>query len=432
LSAVGEFYTDFDAACRTLADATRAAERAGDAFVIEGAHALQGIIMHLRDRHAEAESLLQSAIEGLLRRHRGVAATALGYQACGALYTGEFARAQQLAEQAVRVAEPLGDYLRVGSTRSVLALVVGHAGHLDAGFEVMRPVLRLIEGAENDVFVPGLARAMGSLHLWRGEPEQAARWFEREARSTDRGIETFLAAHALPGHAAALAALSRLDQAQAALDTGLRVARRLGMPRVIADCFEQQAHLTAAADPDRAIDLHHEALALRVEYGLRTFWVDSLDALAALADASIDTVRVLAATDAARGALGYPRDTARQARHAAKTGALRQRLASAFDAAWTEGARMRLDEAVAYVRRSRGTRRRPTVGWASLTPTELDVVRCVVDGLNNPEIGSRLFMSRGTVKTHLSHVFAKLGVTNRTELAMFAGARLAATESART
>jgi len=93
---------------------------------------------------------------------------------------------------------------------------------------------------------------------------------------------------------------------------------------------------------------------------------------------------------------------------------------------------MRLDEAVAYVRRSRGTRRRPTVGWASLTPTELDVVRCVVDGLNNPEIGSRLFMSRGTVKTHLSHVFAKLGVTNRTELAMFAGARLAATESART
>jgi DNA-binding NarL/FixJ family response regulator len=44
----------------------------------------------------------------------------------------------------------------------------------------------------------------------------------------------------------------------------------------------------------------------------------------------------------------------------------------------------------------------------------------VVDGLTNPEIGTRLLMSRGTVKTHLSHVFAKLGVANRTELATLA------------
>ncbi|HEV2920629.1 MAG TPA: LuxR C-terminal-related transcriptional regulator, partial [Actinomycetota bacterium] len=54
----------------------------------------------------------------------------------------------------------------------------------------------------------------------------------------------------------------------------------------------------------------------------------------------------------------------------------------------------------------------------------LEVVRLVVDGLNNPEIGRRLFMSRGTVKAHLSHVFAKLGVANRTELATQAGQRL--------
>ena len=47
------------------------------------------------------------------------------------------------------------------------------------------------------------------------------------------------------------------------------------------------------------------------------------------------------------------------------------------------------------------------------------------DGLTNPEIGARLFMSRSTVKTHLSHVYAKLGVANRTELATFAGPHLA-------
>ena len=78
---------------------------------------------------------------------------------------------------------------------------------------------------------------------------------------------------------------------------------------------------------------------------------------------------------------------------------------------------MSLDEAVAYARRMRGTRGRPSSGWASLTPTEEQVVALAVDGLSNPEIGERLFMSRGTVKTHLAHVYAKLGVSNRTELA---------------
>jgi DNA-binding CsgD family transcriptional regulator len=71
----------------------------------------------------------------------------------------------------------------------------------------------------------------------------------------------------------------------------------------------------------------------------------------------------------------------------------------------------------AYARRSRGTRSRPSTGWASLTPAERSVVELAADGLTNPEIGQRLFMSRGTVKTHLAHVYAKLGVANRTQLA---------------
>jgi DNA-binding NarL/FixJ family response regulator len=59
-----------------------------------------------------------------------------------------------------------------------------------------------------------------------------------------------------------------------------------------------------------------------------------------------------------------------------------------------------------------------------LTPTELEVVRLVADGLNNPQVAAKLFMSRATVKTHLSHVFTKLGVANRTELATLATSRL--------
>jgi DNA-binding CsgD family transcriptional regulator len=74
-------------------------------------------------------------------------------------------------------------------------------------------------------------------------------------------------------------------------------------------------------------------------------------------------------------------------------------------------------------RRARTSRSRPSAGWASLTPTEREVVGLAADGLTNPEIAARLFVSRNTVKTYLSHIYAKLGVTNRTELGTAATAR---------
>ncbi len=44
-------------------------------------------------------------------------------------------------------------------------------------------------------------------------------------------------------------------------------------------------------------------------------------------------------------------------------------------------------------------------------------------GLTNPQIGERMFISRGTVKVHLSHIFAKLGTSTRSELAAEAARR---------
>jgi DNA-binding CsgD family transcriptional regulator len=96
--------------------------------------------------------------------------------------------------------------------------------------------------------------------------------------------------------------------------------------------------------------------------------------------------------------------------------------------AWAEGETLSLEDAVAYARRARGERRRPSSGWASLTPTETDVVRLVAEGLTNPDIAARLFVSRATVKTHLVHVFSKLGVATRSELASAATRRGLAAE----
>jgi two-component system response regulator DegU len=53
-----------------------------------------------------------------------------------------------------------------------------------------------------------------------------------------------------------------------------------------------------------------------------------------------------------------------------------------------------------------------------LTERERDVLALLVDGATNEEIASRLFVTEKTVKTHLSAVFRKLGVANRTQAAM--------------
>lgn len=65
----------------------------------------------------------------------------------------------------------------------------------------------------------------------------------------------------------------------------------------------------------------------------------------------------------------------------------------------------------------RDARSRPQVGWDALTPTEREVTRLVAEGLTNPEVGRRMFISPRTVETHLSHVFRKLGVSSRVALA---------------
>jgi ATP/maltotriose-dependent transcriptional regulator MalT len=59
-------------------------------------------------------------------------------------------------------------------------------------------------------------------------------------------------------------------------------------------------------------------------------------------------------------------------------------------------------------------------GWAALTTSELTVARLVAEGLTNREVAERLFVSPHTVNSHLRHVFLKLGITSRVELARVA------------
>ena len=63
---------------------------------------------------------------------------------------------------------------------------------------------------------------------------------------------------------------------------------------------------------------------------------------------------------------------------------------------------------------------RPVTDLSSLTARELDVLRCLGEGLSNADTGARLVISPLTAKTHVSRVLAKLGVTTRVQAAFVA------------
>ena len=76
--------------------------------------------------------------------------------------------------------------------------------------------------------------------------------------------------------------------------------------------------------------------------------------------------------------------------------------------------------------RARGRSDPAAAHWPELTASEVAVVQLVVRGATDREVAQRLYISAHTVNSHLRHVFAKLGIESRVELAHRAGEREAA------
>jgi predicted ATPase/DNA-binding CsgD family transcriptional regulator len=265
---------------------------------------------------------------------------------------------------------------------------------------------------------PAIEMALAVAQLMDGELESA------EARAGPLLDMPQTHTVALMREVLAQAALARGDGRAAQLhgrELGT-LAQRTGSPRhrALADYLLGSAAIIDG-EPDRGRELIQSSLAGYAELGLERGAADALEELGLLAAAAGDGVRaarLAAAASAARSGLGcapLPRNAARVA--AAHAQFIDRDGEAGWGAAWAEGAGLLLADAIAYARRARGPRGRPSAGWASLTPAELEVTQLVADGLSNPAIASRLFISRSTVKMHLSNVYLKLGIANRTQLA---------------
>jgi predicted ATPase/DNA-binding CsgD family transcriptional regulator len=374
-----------------------------------------------QDDHAAARPLFERAL-ALSAEHgnRHVEAWCWLGQGVGTTHRGDFAQAKRELTTATAVAIDAGDIIVRGSAQATLAWVHRVMGDLDTARRLLVECLDVVRDSGTVAIAWLPLRELCAVDLDRGDVQAAAHSMQRALTMVEQIGNTYGFAYCLLGSADV--ALARGDTAGAvtALEQAMEAARHIGNTWMVAAAQQRLGHVARrAGDLARANGVLQEALAVQAKAGRRPGTIDVLDELAAVAIA-FDNPRVaaqlLCAVDAAREQIGYARTAAEASVHAER----RERCSGALGDEWqvlcAGGARMTLDDAVHLARDVGGGRRRPA-GWASLTPTELDVVNLVAAGLSNNEIAQRMSIARGTVKAHLGHVFSKLGVATRSELA---------------
>ncbi|HEX8064898.1 MAG TPA: tetratricopeptide repeat protein [Thermoleophilaceae bacterium] len=334
------------------------------------------------------------------------------------LFQGDFERFQELAERAVAAAHAVGEPSK-GHAQVEMAYLEVARGHAEQALERLEASrLQLIAtGAgfalpQTDVVIAVAQAALGDLDAARGGLEEVV------ASGGDFG---WTLVRAILELADVLRVAGDLTGARERARTGLELSDRIGTGIGQAWAREVLGRVAAASGEWREAEtLLDEALAIRADLELRLYLPQSLDAVAEVSAGLGDrarAARLLGAAERARRDLGL----VRWGHHRPRAEALERDLRAAlgdepFGAALRDGAGLGLDDAVARAREESGSRRRATAGWESLTRTERDVARRAADGMTNREIAEAAFVAPATVKTHLAHVYAKLGVHNRAEL----------------
>lgn len=381
MAAYGHFTGDPIGTCDAAAEGLRLADELGDRVISQMGRTWLGLGLWTLGRLAEACDVLSPFADELTVVNPSTGL--LGQIAYGMVlaHRGQAAEAHAMAESARMTVETIGGYYgwTIHATFAHAALAAGDAPAArracETGWQSVTPPTEAITRA----IAPMAEAALACADL------TAARRWADEAVGMVQGCHRTVALTAR-----ALVAIAQDEPEQAERDA--------------------QEALTIAAGNQGYVRV-----------------ADTLECLARLAVDSGNhpyAARLLGAADAFRQHLGHVRYPVYQAGYDAAVERLREALGNNdFDAMWAEGSALPIEEAIAYAQRGRGERKRPAVGWRSLTPMELDVVRLVGEGLGNKEIGARLFISPRTVQTHLTHVYAKLGISSRVQLVQESGRR---------
>jgi predicted ATPase/DNA-binding CsgD family transcriptional regulator len=342
-----------------------------------------------------------------------------------AVIQGRLADAAPLLETALAGGRETDESL-VWKCNFFLAWVALLRGDLAAARSAVDECISGVHGAEgkggsDQMVEPATRWLTGWIQLADGDSAQARKTLSSAVDVVRSSPLSRYASLPLVVMAEAQLALGAVDNAQASLEEATDLARSGALTWVLGRACLVSAKLRARqGDLPQAESRTHEAVSLAREAGDQLGLVDGLELLARLAaehGAHWEAVRLWAAADTVRNELGYRLATHRTANEAALARTRESISPDDFARAWAEGAKLSLEEAVAFAARGRGERKRPATGWASLTPSELEVARLVGEHLSNPEIAARLFVSRATVKTHLVHIFTKLGIDSRSQLA---------------
>jgi predicted ATPase/DNA-binding CsgD family transcriptional regulator len=339
-----------------------------------------------------------------------------------AFSAGDLAGARAHGERALALMTGQ-DHLSRYCAVEILCLLDANTGAADAARERAEADLEQSRQERLRLGTGVLMHALGVAALATGDLDRAEQWATRLYEQESEVC--YLAWHAQEILVAVALARDDGGQAKIGVERLLAAAEPLRNRRARAVGHLGLARaLLLEGDDERAESVTHDALKVLMDNGWRPGVIDALDVVAEVAASTGKyerAVRLIAAARKERTTLGlvaFPTYRERTERSLATAGAALgdDRL----DRALQDGARLSLQEAVAYAQRGRGEHATATHGWPSLSPVERQVVDLASQGLSNPDIARELFISRNTVKVYLSHAYAKLGVANRTELARLA------------
>jgi DNA-binding CsgD family transcriptional regulator len=390
---------------------------------------LDAVALRLAEGHAAAAATLTRALELLVTQDADAdAARRWRWLASGrassiiALELWDFESWHALAVRQVQVARDVGALVQLQSAVNFLSLVHLLAGEVSAAGQLIEENRLIAEATGN----PPAGYADMMLAAWQGREQEASELIQAAAQMAagrGRGVLAFEAAWA---RAVLDNGLGRYDAARAVAWQAFETDRLALGHLVVAELAEAAARTGDVAAVQAALDWLSERTRVT-----RTEWVLGIEARirALLSDGEAadryyrESVERLGRTriraELARSHLLYGEWLRRQGRRMDAREQLRtaHRMLDAMGmAAFAERARRELRATGESVRKRAVTAARIAGATETLTAQEAQVARLARDGLSNPEIGARLFISPRTAAYHLSNVFTKFGIGSRSQL----------------